>query len=459
MKNSGTDDLSDLSMLDLFCTELETNARVLETGLKHIEGQYSPEMIESLIRAAHSIKGAARIVDLEILVPLAGALENILSNVNQGKMLITSNDIETLVQCNNIFIGIASLNASEIHNQLKKQENIINDSCEKLTEMLSSIHIDKKTEKPALDVHQEIIHPLRRANDRIFDEQPDYSILELFRIEVENHSRVLEKGLLEIENNQSPEKIEPLMRAAHSIKGAARIINLNLEVSLAHTIEDVFSKVQRGALTLSANDIDILLRSNDIFLHLTTLNTSEITGWLFTQSNKIKILTQTLIDILAGKSVEPSTETETYKVTEFPVKTFPLKKEDSFVRVLTDNLNCMIGFAGECLVQAKSSKPFSTSLLQIKNTFMILASMLENILQSPHTASFSKETHIKIDESLKRFNQLREFLNQHIENYERFSRRFEYIADKLYGQVVECRMRPFSDGVQGFPRMVRDLAK
>lgn len=120
----------------------------------------------------------------------------------------------------------------------------------------------------------------------LFEDTSDYSMFELFRIEVENHCRVIEEGLVEIEKDRSPEKIEPLMHAAHSIKGAARIVNLNLEVSLAHTMEDVFTRTQRGEIELTSKHIDILLSSNDIFLNLSTLNANEVHDWLVTQSKK-----------------------------------------------------------------------------------------------------------------------------------------------------------------------------
>ena len=80
----------------------------------------------------------------------------------------------------------------------------------------------------------------------------DLSMLDLFRIEAENHSRILENGLVEAEAQQTPEKIEPLMRAAHSIKGAARIVGLDGCVGLAHAMEDVLSAAQHGKLRLAA---------------------------------------------------------------------------------------------------------------------------------------------------------------------------------------------------------------
>ena len=57
------DDLSGFSMLELFRLEAESQAEILSAGVLAIEEQrQSAETIESLMRAAHSLKGAARIV-------------------------------------------------------------------------------------------------------------------------------------------------------------------------------------------------------------------------------------------------------------------------------------------------------------------------------------------------------------------------------------------------------------
>src|SRR5688500_20219273 len=42
---------------------------------------------------------------------------------------------------------------------------------------------------------------------------------------------------------------------------------------------------------------------------------------------------------------------------------------------------------------------------------------------------------------------------------ELFDSRASDLARRLYEEAQTCRMRPFSDGVQGFPRMVRDVAR
>jgi len=56
------DDLSSFSMLDLFKAEAGTQKVVLNDGLLALEKGATPAQLEELMRAAHSLKGAARIV-------------------------------------------------------------------------------------------------------------------------------------------------------------------------------------------------------------------------------------------------------------------------------------------------------------------------------------------------------------------------------------------------------------
>ncbi|WP_165220026.1 Hpt domain-containing protein [Aquisphaera insulae] len=93
----------------------------------------------------------------------------------------------------------------------------------------------------------------------------DLSLMELFRSEVETHSEVLSSALLVLE--KSPEdtaRLEPMMRAAHSIKGAARVVGVDVMVGVSHAMEDCFVAAQRGKLSLTPAGIDVLLRGVDL---------------------------------------------------------------------------------------------------------------------------------------------------------------------------------------------------
>jgi len=87
------------------------------------------------------------------------------------------------------------------------------------------------------------------------DEAQD-SLLELFREEARTQAQILSDGLLALERApRAPDTLEACMRAAHSLKGAARIVGVPVGVTLAHVMEDCFVAAQEGRLTLDAGYI------------------------------------------------------------------------------------------------------------------------------------------------------------------------------------------------------------
>jgi two-component system sensor histidine kinase and response regulator WspE len=89
-------------------------------------------------------------------------------------------------------------------------------------------------------------------------------MLELFRLEAEGQTAVLSGGVLAIEELQrSPKTIDALMRAAHSLKGAARIVGLDAAVRVAHALEDVFVAAGKGRFHVRPEHADLLLEAID----------------------------------------------------------------------------------------------------------------------------------------------------------------------------------------------------
>ena len=97
----------------------------------------------------------------------------------------------------------------------------------------------------------------------------DPALLDLFQTETQSHVAALNDGLLALENNpHGTEQLEALMRAAHSIKGGARIVGMDAAVRVAHVMEDCFVAAQKGAVALGSEQIDLLLKGVDIINHL-----------------------------------------------------------------------------------------------------------------------------------------------------------------------------------------------
>jgi len=452
-------------LLDQFHAELETHSLALEKGLESVETPLGRERLEPLTRAAHSLRGASRIVGLERAARLGQAMEELLSAVQNGARVPSKPDLEHLRAAIAVFRRLAACPPSEIPASLEA----VSHDVEQLALQLLAPPAEEA--KPGL--------PPRIAAKPAAPLAADPFLLDLFRTELETHARILEEGLVATEARQDPAKIQTLMRAAHSLKGAARIVGLDAAVRLAHAMEDMLSAAQRGDRQLTGVDFDLLLRGTDVFSGLAAREATGIPAALAEAADGIDELAKQFTQP-PGPAAPPSATdlvpaalpaTQTGSLPQevkgagdgppipetFP-KTAVEKSEDSSVRVSVENLNRLTGFAGECLVEVKTLSPLTQTVRRIKQRHSALGNAVEQALEA-----MSKESMLEAQARLEEALQLAGWIHTAIPSYmtelERFSRKLEHLANRLYDEAVASRMRPFSDGLHGFSRMVRDLAK
>ena len=103
------------------------------------------------------------------------------------------------------------------------------------------------------------------------EQMRDASLLELFSLEADAQTQVLNAGLLALERNPTQaDQLEACMRAAHSLKGAARIVGVDAGVSVAHVMEDCLVSAQERRLYLQPEHIDALLQGTDLLMRIAT---------------------------------------------------------------------------------------------------------------------------------------------------------------------------------------------
>ncbi|HTT07665.1 MAG TPA: response regulator [Gammaproteobacteria bacterium] len=94
------------------------------------------------------------------------------------------------------------------------------------------------------------------------DEELLKRLRETFAVEAEEHLGSISAGLLELEKApveaRQRELIETVFREVHSLKGAARVVNMTAVVSLCQPLEDVFAALKRGNVSLSRDLFDLL---------------------------------------------------------------------------------------------------------------------------------------------------------------------------------------------------------
>lgn len=106
-----------------------------------------------------------------------------------------------------------------------------------------------------------------------------FSMFDLYKAEAEQHGRALSDGLVALESATDPALVEPLMRAAHSIKGAARIVGFEQVVTLAHAMEDCLVRLQRAQEPIVPARVDQLLKGTDLLVQSAQVAEADVPAW------------------------------------------------------------------------------------------------------------------------------------------------------------------------------------
>ncbi|MBI3800624.1 MAG: Hpt domain-containing protein, partial [Deltaproteobacteria bacterium] len=291
MTDSSESGFPDAFMLELFCSEVETQVTLLSQGLLALEqAPQNASSLDALMRAAHSIKGAARVVQLDAVVELAHAVEDCFVAAQEGRLLLTGEALEQSLHGADQLAFLAELRATEMAAWLSAHDAKMRETAAGLRTLLQrSGGADQETLpsaepsaaapspaplSPALSVEaSEQSSPAESPGSSAIlsneIEALDPSMLELFSAEAETHATLLSAGLLALERvPQNASSLEALMRAAHSIKGAARIVQIDVVVELAHAMEDCFVAAQAGRFLLVGEPLQALLQGAD---HLAAL--------------------------------------------------------------------------------------------------------------------------------------------------------------------------------------------
>jgi len=324
----------------------------------------------------------------------------------------------------------------------------------------------------------------------IDDDSGRLSLLALFREEAQTQTRVLSDGLLALEHRPRDEStLESCMRAAHSLKGAARIIGLQDGVDIAHLMEEYFVAAQRGELTLSASHIDALLGGADLLLRIgeanpatpftraevdafvarlsapdatssaiSTLKTDAETTPSLDEQDIVAMLRASADDIThvaqstAASSVMQATDGQAL------IRADVAQDPNRMLRVRADSLDRLLSLSGESLVESRWLKPYNEAMLRVKRTQREAARALDTIYDTL-AERLDPLMLTALNEVRQTLSNTQQLLGARIDELDRFDRRSANLAQQLYNEALQCRMRPFGDATHAYPRIVRDLAR
>jgi two-component system sensor histidine kinase and response regulator WspE len=301
-----------------------------------------------------------------------------------------------------------------------------------------------------------------------------FSLLDLFRVETETQAQVVTAGLLALERDHAlADQLEACMRAVHSLKGAARIVNLSAGVRVAHAMEDCFVAAQKGHLALRHAQIDLLLAATDLLSRIAHTPEAEMEQWASGTHADVERCLVSLAGILAGEE-DPAAAPTVAAPAAGPADAARTdldalgtagtardrRATDRVLRVTAENLNRLLSLAGESMVESRWVQPFAESILRLKRLHHQLGKTLERAREiSSERSAGGGATLVELAEAGRQLANCEELLARRLVELEMFDRRSINLAHRLYEEALTCRMRPFADGVEAFPRAVRDLAQ
>ncbi|OGT22339.1 MAG: hypothetical protein A2V90_00930 [Gammaproteobacteria bacterium RBG_16_57_12] len=314
-------------------------------------------------------------------------------------------------------------------------------------------------------------------------------MLDLFRAEVSEQVSILSEKLLELERNNSDDALlEALMRASHSTKGAARMVGVDSIVQIAHVMEDVFVAAQAGKVSITNDDMDHLLNATDKIKLIANQPEEHINQWEQHNRTDLSELLETITGIaertvqagqnyVARKDPEKIDKSATSEILDRAdtdgsqrrsrpgklqnrnTSTAGGQEAQRILRVSSEKWNRLMGLTGEVKVETGWLQPYITSMYKVKQLqtriveyFDYLREVLEEVNNSGHIMPL-------LIDNQKYAIEARRLLSDQIAELDVYDRRITSLSARLHKETIETRMRPFSDGVHGYQRMVREIAR
>lgn len=341
------------------------------------------------------------------------------------------------------------------------------------------------------------------------DQMRDASLFELFTLEAEAQTQVLSAGLLELERNPTlADQLEACMRAAHSLKGAARIVGVDFGVSVAHVMEDCLVSAQDNRLVLQAEHIDALLSGTDMLMRIATpgdgsVDQAAVDGYVQRMntlmnsgagaartisrpadppdprlpesllpdpllSPELPSLTLPEIDPpLPPEFLQPEAQpaVPVPAVTGAGPATRPLRERrvaeggERVLRVTAERLNGLLDLSSKSLVESQRIKPLLAGMQRLKRLQLGSDRALQVLEANLSVSTVNPEAQRALEEARSLLSQAQNMLIEQAAELDEFGWQSAQRAQSLYDSALACRMRPFADVLGGQARMVRDLGR
>jgi two-component system sensor histidine kinase and response regulator WspE len=422
-----------VSALDaLFRDEVEQRAHVLHDGLRRCE-QAVPD--GEMLFAAQALKGAARVVGVRKAERLADGLELLLGASESAGRLLTAAQRQACADALELIEAIAQSGAARADEVATEAQ--LADLLERLAVPAPVAAVTRRTRSPA---------------------SVTAATRDLFRQECEQHTRAMSEGLLALEREpDQPALLDRLMRASHSVKGAARAVGLDSAVALAHAAEDQLERARRRQILVGPDLVDALLAASDLIQRIGVAVSS---GGEPPADETLLGCAMRITQTGLASLVHPTgSEADGEGSAAAPRATRQAAEEDRVVRIRATQLSRLVALSGELVVETGRQGLLAAAQQRMRRQQAGIADLLDELQQSMAALPGGHAQRSRMDTLRKRLNDLRASNATWSDDFEQHARRKEDLSLRLYREALDSRLQPLSDGLGGFPRLVRDIAR
>ncbi len=307
-------------------------------------------------------------------------------------------------------------------------------------------------------------------------------LLATFKAEAEDHLNAITSGLLELEKTPSAGKhmqiVETVFREAHSLKGAARAVNITPIEVICQSLEKVFATLKKSTIAPSANLLDRLHFTNDELRRVlssadepSAVDDARITD-LVRSLERAALAPQTEKPAMEARRGEPEIRRNATLVEEQPSQ-HPVSDT---IRIPTARLEAILREAEEFVSAKLATSQISADLTAMKGSFESWHKewhKLRPILRAlEKTAAHGRksnngerhEPHMRRLVEFLEWNEsaikvLEGRLTASASSAENNKRVLGRMIDGLLGDMKKVVMLPFSSLFEIVPKLCRDLAR
>ena len=324
MSSANSNFLSQL--IATFRLEADEHLKAMISGLLALETATTPDeqtpIVETIFREAHSLKGAARAVDLTEVEAVCQALEGVFAKMKRQELVLIPADFDIVHHAlDTVDALLAEPNgphATQVAETVQRLSQLETESHQRSAPSAKIETTSSVSEETALQTSLTISLPaehslspsspphatsltssmgeepytlLSAAPSPIdatsskgnFPQAPLPSVSQLvgagstndflekliatFRLEADEHLKAMVAGVVALEKANGPDEQQPLLetifRGAHSLKGASRAVDLTDVEAVCQALEGVFARFKRGELQLSLEGFDAIHQSLD----------------------------------------------------------------------------------------------------------------------------------------------------------------------------------------------------